>query len=580
MSLDIYYDGDCPFCSHYVQLVRLRESAGPVTLHDLRDAPEARARFTDLGLDPDAGMIVETGDQVHHGDDAMHVLSLLSTPSGIINRVSAAVFGRRALARGLYPALRAGRNATLLLMGREPMRRPDPGEGALFALFSRFLGLFAVLHVFIYVFDYTALAYQVTTFPLLLLGLGLIFSPGSHRVFAATVVVLAIDGWLQAPLHSNHAMIKNVLVLTIIIAGAWHWLRGNTLERVFSDVRPVGRVLLMVMYTYGIFHKINTGFLDPVASCAVALWREMPPPLSWIDTPAMHYATIYGTFAMEAAIMLMLIVPRWRHYGIGAGIGFHALLALSGYAMYPPFTTLTITLHVLFLSPGAALRITQSRIHARMEERIRSFPGLAWIITVLTLIAFVVLLRDYTFAGFLWLLLVAWPLGAILLHGRSRDGDEEPIRLFWSRLSGLNLVSVVFFLSCAAPYFGLKTAQTMNMFANLRLGGGVSNHLVLPAPPGPFGYLEDTVMIEAAQGSSFLEDLAEKEDRALVYYHLLSLMEDAPDAVVTFRRDGARVGPITGAALVAADGDMLHPRWMRKFFHFREVWQERPIPCE
>ena len=555
-----------------------REGAGPVTLHDLREAPKARARFA--ALDPDNGMVVETGDQLYHGDEAMHMLSMLSTRSGVLNRISAAILRHRLLARGLYPILRAGRNATLLLMGREAMRTPDAGEAALFALFSRFLGLLAVLHVFIYFFRFAPLTHQITTLPLLLLGLGLIFSPHSRRLFVATVIAFAVDGWLQAPIYSNHTILKNFLVLTVVAAGAWHWLRGSAWERFFSDIRPVGRVLLMVMYVFGIFHKINTDFLDPAVSCAVALWREMPAPLAWIDVPAMHYLAIYGTFAAEGAIMLMLIVPRWRHFGIAAGIGFHTLLALSGYAMYPAFSTLSIILHTLFLSPGAALRITQSTLYARLERRINSFAGLAFIMAVLILIALAAAMRDYNLVALLWLLLVAWPLTAIALYGRPQEADEERGWFFVSRLSGLNIIGMLFFLSCAAPYLGLKTAQAMNMFANIRLEGGVSNHLVLPAPSGPFGYLEDLVVVEEAQGAEYLERLAEKEDRALVYYHFLSVLEETPDAVVTFKRDGESVGPVSGAELVAAEGDMLHPDWVRKIFHFRPVRLERPTPCD
>ena len=80
-----------------------------MTLHDLREAPKARARFA--ALDPDNGMVVETGDQLYHGDEAMHMLSMLSTRSGVLNRISAAILRHRLLARGLYPILRAGRNA-------------------------------------------------------------------------------------------------------------------------------------------------------------------------------------------------------------------------------------------------------------------------------------------------------------------------------------------------------------------------------------------------------------------------------------------------------------------------------------
>lgn len=334
------------------------------------------------------------------------------------------------------------------------------------------------------------------------------------------------------------------------------------------------------MYTFGIFHKINTDFLDPTVSCAVALWREMPAPLAWVDIPAMHHLAIYGTFVVEGAIMLMLMVSRWRHFGIAAGIGFHTLLALSGYAMYPTFSTLSIVLHTLFLTPGAALRITQSPLYVRLDQRINSLGGVAFIMVVLVLMALAAALQDFTLVGLAWLLLVAWPLAAIILHGRPQEADEERGWFFLSRLPGLNIISVLFFLSCVAPYLGLKTAQAMNMFANLRLEGGVSNHLVLPAPPGPFEYLGDLVVIEEAQGSAYLERLAQKDDRALVYYHLLSVLEETPDAKVTFTRDDERVGPVTGAALLAADGDMLHAGWVRKFFHFRPVQTARPTPCD
>ena len=42
MTLDslpttIVYDGDCPFCSRYVALVRLREAVGQVVLANARD---------------------------------------------------------------------------------------------------------------------------------------------------------------------------------------------------------------------------------------------------------------------------------------------------------------------------------------------------------------------------------------------------------------------------------------------------------------------------------------------------------------------------------------------------------------
>lgn len=116
----IAYDGQCPFCQAYVRLTRLRES-GAFSLIDARGAHPALEEVRRAGLDLNEGMVVKHGGRLYHGADAMHLLSLLSTRSGVFNRVMALLFGRPRLARLLYPVLRAGRNLTLRLLGRQPI---------------------------------------------------------------------------------------------------------------------------------------------------------------------------------------------------------------------------------------------------------------------------------------------------------------------------------------------------------------------------------------------------------------------------------------------------------------------------
>ena len=98
-------------------------------------------------------------------------------------------------------------------------------------------------------------------------------------------------------------------------------------------------------------------------------------------------------------------------------------------------------------------------------------------------------------------------------------------------------MGALFFLNCMMPYFGLKTAQAINMFANLRLEGGINNHLVMTWAPAPFDYLDDLVVVRAASGDRFLEYIAES-DFGLVYYDLLNRLDRSPDARVTFELDG------------------------------------------
>ena len=182
MAVSIYYDADCPFCAGYVRLLNLRDAVGSVQLVDLRADAEARERFAGLGLDPDQGMLVETGGRLFHGADALHVLSLMSSGRGWLDRLCAWLFSHQWLSRIAYPLLRAGRNATLLALGRAPMAREDPGEAALFTLFSLAMGLFGLMHVTNYAFEYGRFL-TPTIWPVLVPAIGLVFHPGSRRLF-------------------------------------------------------------------------------------------------------------------------------------------------------------------------------------------------------------------------------------------------------------------------------------------------------------------------------------------------------------------------------------------------------------
>lgn len=117
----IVYDGQCPFCSRYVKLVRLRQSLGHVQLVDARQPGPAMAEIRATGLDLDEGMALRLNGRWYHGDECIHMLALLSTPSTFFNKLNSAVFRSRPAAKLLYPALRAGRNLTLLVLGRRKM---------------------------------------------------------------------------------------------------------------------------------------------------------------------------------------------------------------------------------------------------------------------------------------------------------------------------------------------------------------------------------------------------------------------------------------------------------------------------
>jgi predicted DCC family thiol-disulfide oxidoreductase YuxK len=120
----IVYDGQCPFCSRYVTLLRLRDAIGPVALVDAREGGPIVDEIRAAELDLDEGMVLKVDGRLYHGDECLHRLALLSTPSSLFNRVNAAVFRSATASRLLYPVLRSGRNAALRLLGRPKLNRP------------------------------------------------------------------------------------------------------------------------------------------------------------------------------------------------------------------------------------------------------------------------------------------------------------------------------------------------------------------------------------------------------------------------------------------------------------------------
>jgi len=128
------------------------------------------------------------------------------------------------------------------------------------------------------------------------------------------------------------------------------------------------------------------------------------------------------------------------------------------------------------------------------------------------------------------------------------------------------LVGALFFANCAMPYLGLKTAQSVNMFANLRLEAGVSNHLVISSAPRPFDYLQDVVTLK-------------KSGTHRVYYDVLAWLQRNPDQSISFTRNGVLYEDANAQTLAEDIEMILLPEWVNKWFHFQPVDLKQPEVC-
>lgn len=121
----LIYDGDCPFCTRFAALVRLREAAGPVRLVNARDGGPEVERLRADGVDFNEGNAFIFGDRVYLGADSMVAIALLTEGGGPIRRLLAWLMRAPGRARVLYPVLRGLRNLSLRVRGSVPIDAPS-----------------------------------------------------------------------------------------------------------------------------------------------------------------------------------------------------------------------------------------------------------------------------------------------------------------------------------------------------------------------------------------------------------------------------------------------------------------------
>ena len=114
----LVYDKECPACNAYCQIVRIRESVGDLKIIDAREQSDVLDEITAKGLDIDQGMVLKIGDQLYYGADAIHALALISSRSGVFNRLNYLMFSSKTISSWLYPLFRFFRNVLLKILGK------------------------------------------------------------------------------------------------------------------------------------------------------------------------------------------------------------------------------------------------------------------------------------------------------------------------------------------------------------------------------------------------------------------------------------------------------------------------------
>jgi len=113
----LVYDGECPFCTRFATMVRLRAAVGEVALVDARAGGPVVERLRAKGIDLDRANVFSFGGRDYVGAEALTAIAMLAGLGGGMGKAFAWVMRGPRRARMLYPTLRGLRNLALKIKG-------------------------------------------------------------------------------------------------------------------------------------------------------------------------------------------------------------------------------------------------------------------------------------------------------------------------------------------------------------------------------------------------------------------------------------------------------------------------------
>lgn len=383
-----------------------------------------------------------------------------------------------------------------------------------------------------------------------------------HAVLLGVAIAFPAFVFYLAPKIPNHALLLSLVDL--IVAGSLlrEWSRG---------VKPFGQTsfagwnfILAGVYLFAVVAKLNTAFLGS-ESCAVKFFDHVS--VLWLSGSVDIGPVAVGGLTIVVELVLLLLAVANRPQSVlwlclGGGL-LHAGLALD---LVKSFLNFSSVMYLIYA--GILFRFVPRGVGISSP-----LPGRLPYYTLLLMVVshFVRPQLGSHFSWFLffcvWAFFYLLLIYAIVLLVRQNPMRTTPIEGFpWgaSFICGLILVNGI------GPYLGFKTRNSFNMYSNLRMTAESSNHLFFSSSLDLFGYLRDSVVIEASANSQLLEG------SEVTYFELYREVCADPQHQVTFRRAGDRVASIASCA------SLKPPRFfpvLRKFLFFRPLGESVSREC-
>ena len=117
-DLTFIYDGECPFCNHFAELLELKSKIKNITILDGRKNLKIINSLLERGFDIDKGAILLKGDEIFHGAEAINkICNQINNPSSKLLNLLSKIFKSDKRTNLLFPFLVRARRFALISKG-------------------------------------------------------------------------------------------------------------------------------------------------------------------------------------------------------------------------------------------------------------------------------------------------------------------------------------------------------------------------------------------------------------------------------------------------------------------------------
>ena len=112
------YDGECPFCNHFAELLEIKSKITNIRILDGRKNLKIINSLLDKGYDLDKGAILLKDEEIFHGSDAINTICKeINNPSSNLLSLLSTIFKSTKRTKILFPLLVRARRFALISKG-------------------------------------------------------------------------------------------------------------------------------------------------------------------------------------------------------------------------------------------------------------------------------------------------------------------------------------------------------------------------------------------------------------------------------------------------------------------------------